>query len=72
MLDTLDTIANRVILNGERVAYAGSVASQVGEVGVVFDAIMQPTRGWVYHVALDNGQNLCFASRASLVPLREW
>ena len=68
----LDTIANEVLINGERVIYAGSIASQVGEVGVVFDAVMHPTRGWVYHVALDNGQDLCFASRASLVALREW
>lgn len=68
----LDTIANKVILNGERVIYAGSVSEVVGQVGVVFDAVMHPTRGWVYHVALDNGQTLHFAGRASLVPLREW
>lgn len=68
----LDTIANEVLLNGERVIYAGSIASQVGEVGVVFDAVMHPTRGWVYHVALDNGQTLHFAGRESLVALREW
>ena len=65
----LDTIIAPTLLNGERVIYAGSIASVVGQVGTVFDAVMHEARGWVYHVALDNGQNLCFAGRNSLIPL---
>ena len=66
----LDTIVAPVLLNNERVIYAGSLARFVGRTFTVVGAMQHATRGWVYFIEDEtSGLRLDFAGRDSLIPL---